>query len=80
MKINAGANAKNSLTEEYVIKDLFGIQIIVNVNMINHVMLKNIQIIKTVSVEKGCLINQLKNVMKTLVRKNYTQRSSTQIK
>ena len=72
MKINAGANAKNSLTEEYVIKDLFGIQIIVNVNMINHVMLKNIQIIKTVSVEKGCLINQLKNVMKTLVRKNYT--------
>ena len=57
MKINAGANAKNSLTEEYVIKDLFGIQITVNVNMINHVMLKNIQIIKTVSVEKGCLIN-----------------------
>ena len=57
MKISAGANAKNSLTEEYVIKDLFGIQIIVNVNMINHVMLKNIQIIKTVSVEKGCLIN-----------------------
>ena len=57
MKINAGANAKNSLTEEYVIKDSFGIQIIVNVNMINHVMLKNIQIIKTVSVEKGCLIN-----------------------
>ena len=42
MKINAGANAKNSLTEEYVIKDLFGIQIIMNVNMISHVMLKNI--------------------------------------
>ena len=42
MKINADVNAKNSLTKEYVIKDLFGIQVIANVNMINHVMLQNI--------------------------------------
>ena len=31
MKINADVNAKNSLTKEYVIKDLFGIQVIANV-------------------------------------------------
>ena len=36
---------------DYAIKDWFGIQVIVNV--INHVMLENIYIIKTVSVEKG---------------------------
>ena len=33
--INADANAKNWLTKEYVIKDLFGIQVIVNVSVIN---------------------------------------------
>ena len=38
---------------DYAIKDWFGIQVIVNVNVINHVMLENIYIIKTVSVEKG---------------------------
>ena len=38
---------------DYAIKDLFGVQVIVNVNVINHVMLENIYIIKTVSVEKG---------------------------
>ena len=37
--INADVDAKNWLTKEYVIKDLFGIQVIVNV--INHVMLEN---------------------------------------
>ena len=37
---NADVNVKNRLTKEYVIKDLFGIQVIVNV--INHVMLENI--------------------------------------
>ena len=36
MKINADVNAKNWLTKEYGIKDLFGIQVIVNVNTINH--------------------------------------------
>ena len=40
IKINADVNAKNWLTKEYVIKDLFGIQEIVNVNVINHVVLR----------------------------------------
>ena len=52
MKINADVNAKNWLTNEYATKDLIGILVIVNVNAINHVMLENVQIIKTVSVEK----------------------------
>ena len=42
MMINADVNVKNRLTKEYVIKDLFGILIIVNVNVINHAMLENI--------------------------------------
>ena len=40
--MNADVNAKNLLTKEYVVKDLFGIQVTVNVNVINHAMLKNI--------------------------------------
>ena len=35
-----------------MIKDLFGIQVIVIVNVINHVILMNIWTIKTVSAEK----------------------------
>ena len=35
-KINVGVNVKNWLTKEYVIKDLFVILVIVNVNMINY--------------------------------------------
>ena len=42
MMINADVNAKNSLTKECVIRDLFGIIVIVNVNVINYVMLENI--------------------------------------
>ena len=38
-------------------KDLFGIQVIVSVNIINHVMLVNILTIKTVNAEKNWLIN-----------------------
>ena len=53
IKINADGNAKNWLTKEYVIKDLNKILAIVNVNVINNAMLKNILMIKTVSVEKG---------------------------
>ena len=53
MKINADVNAKNWLKKEYVTKDLIGIIAIVNVNVINHVILGNIKITKTVSVEKG---------------------------
>ena len=40
--INADVNVKNWLTKEYVIKDLFGIVVIVIVNMINHEVLENI--------------------------------------
>ena len=36
-----------------MIEDIFGILVIVRVNVINDVMLVNILIIKTVSVEKG---------------------------
>ena len=42
MNINADVNTNNLLTKEYVIKDLFGIQLIVNINVINHVILENI--------------------------------------
>ena len=52
MKINADINAKNGLTKVYGIKDIFRIQVISNVNVMNHVMLDNIQIMKIVSVEK----------------------------
>ena len=42
MKINVGVNVKNYLIKVVVIKDLFGILPIVNVNVINYVMLENI--------------------------------------
>ena len=42
MKINAGVNVKNWLIKVVVIKDLFGMLVIVNGNEINHVMLDNI--------------------------------------
>ena len=37
IKVNDDMNVKNYLTKEYVIKYLFGILVIVNVNVINHV-------------------------------------------
>ena len=37
IKINADVNANNQLTKEYVLKDLFGILVIVITNVINHV-------------------------------------------
>ena len=40
------------MTKEYVIKDLIGILAVVDVDLINHAMMDNIQIIKTVIVEK----------------------------
>ena len=43
MMINTGVNAENQLIKAYVIKDIFGILVIVTVNVINHVMLVNIQ-------------------------------------
>ena len=39
---NADVNAKDSLTKEYVIKELFGILAILNVSVINYVMSENI--------------------------------------
>ena len=51
--INPDINVKNSLKKEDVIKDLFGFLVIVNVNVIRHVMLDNIYIMKIVSVEKS---------------------------
>ena len=53
MKINAGVNVNNLLINAVVIKDLFGILLIINVNVINHVTLDNIYIIRIVSAEKG---------------------------
>ena len=40
--INADVNVNNWLKKEYVTKDLFGILVIVNVNVINQVILENI--------------------------------------
>ena len=53
MKINADVNVKNWLIKEYGTNDLSGIQVIVNVNVINYVMLENIKIMKIVNAEKG---------------------------
>ena len=49
IKINADVNIKNQLIKECVITDLFGILVIVSVNVIKLVMLVNIQTIKIVS-------------------------------
>ena len=50
--INADVNAKNSLIMEDMIKDLIGVLVIVDVNVINYVMLESIYIIKIVNPEK----------------------------
>ena len=42
MMINADGNVKDWLIKVYAIEDIFGILVIVSVNMINHVMLPNI--------------------------------------
>ena len=67
IKINADVNVKNQLTNEYVVKNLFGILLIVNVSVINHITQENIQTIKIVSAEKSQLKNQLKNVVTILM-------------
>ena len=53
IKINADLNVKNRLIKMCLTKDLFGILVIVSVNVINHVMLENIQIMKAVSTGKN---------------------------
>ena len=50
--IDVDVNVKNLLTKEDAKKDLFEIQVFVNVNVINRVTLVNIQTIKIVNVEK----------------------------
>ena len=40
--ISANVNAKNSLIRKDLIRDLFGILVIVNVNVTSYVMLENI--------------------------------------
>ena len=57
IEINVDVNVKNRLIKVYVIKDLFGFQVIVSVNVINLVILVNIQIMKIVNAEKNQLIN-----------------------
>ena len=42
MTINAGVNGKNWLIKAYAINDLFGILVIVSVNVINPVILASI--------------------------------------
>ena len=44
MMTNADVNVKNYLAKERVIKDLFGILVIVRVNVINHAILENIEL------------------------------------
>ena len=51
--INADANTNNWIKKVYVTKDLFGILVIVPVNMINHVMLVSIGTMKIGSTEKN---------------------------
>ena len=53
MMINVDAHVKNWLIKVYVIKDMLGILVIVNENVINHVMLASIWSMKIVNVGKG---------------------------
>ena len=54
---NVDVNLKNLLPKVYAIKDLFGILVIVNVNVINHVTQDKAQIIKNLSTEKKIVDN-----------------------
>ena len=49
--INADLNAKSLLAKEDVMKDLFGI--LINVNVIIHMIMDNIQIMKIANAEKS---------------------------
>ena len=52
MMINVDANVNNWLIKVHLIMDIFGILVIVNVNVINHVMLVSTWVIKIVSAGK----------------------------
>ena len=49
-----------------MIEDILGILVIVIVNVIDHVKMENIYIIKIVRAEKNYLVNLYKNVLKLL--------------
>ena len=51
--INADVNVNSWLTKKDVMKDLYGIQVIVNVNVINLLIFDNIKIVKIVNLEKN---------------------------
>ena len=51
--INVDVNVKNKLIKVYVIEDIFGILVIVSLNVIDHVILESIWIIKIVGVGKN---------------------------
>ena len=75
MMINAGVNTRNRLIKVYAIKDLFGILVIVSMNVINPVILVRIQTIKIESAKKSQQINQLsaaplKNLLKILKKQD----------
>ena len=53
IKINVDVSVRNYLTKEDMVKNLFGILVFMNENVINHVKQDNIQTIKIVHVEKN---------------------------
>ena len=71
MKINADVNKMNCLIKEFVIKNLFGILVTVNVNLINHVILLRIQIMKSANAQKNQLMNYLNDVLKMLKNRQW---------
>ena len=71
MKINADVNKMNCLIKEFVIKNLFGILVTVNVNLINHVILLRIQIMKSANAQKNQLMNYLNDIKKMLKNRQW---------
>ena len=53
-KINANVNVKNWLIKEYAIKNVFGIQVIVNMNVINNVILNKKEIYSNKAIIHVC--------------------------
>ena len=51
--INADVNVNSRLSKKDVMMDLYGIQVIVNVNVINLLIFDNIWIVKIVNLEKN---------------------------
>ena len=64
-KINASVNSKNWLIKVYAIKDLFGIKVIANVNVINRVILVSIWTMEIASVEKKVVDKKVEECTET---------------